>query len=237
MKDRIPEHDASWRARWEKMTGSLNAADEGQLQWDRNLNPLSLLVAFVGGVLVAVICLIQNDVEGKWFIAAAIGAIGVAIVALWPSRPAEASRAGVPGALGQVGVLPALDGRLPAAEGRSARHARALEADPDLRSGLRHRGPNDQVRADPGARASELESDPGRPATSPARTSAPPSAAARSARGSRPRSRPSPPAVAEAASAAAVEAAAGAAVEAAGRRATAYSSPAAFSAVPRSWNS
>ncbi|HEY6653242.1 MAG TPA: DUF2207 domain-containing protein, partial [Solirubrobacterales bacterium] len=86
MKDRIPEHSASWRARWESMTGSLNAADEGQLEWDRNLNPLSLLVAFVGGVLVAVICLIQNNVEGKWFIAAATGAIGVAIVALWPSR-------------------------------------------------------------------------------------------------------------------------------------------------------
>ena len=68
------------------MTGSLDAADDGQLEWDRNLNPLSLLVAFVGGVLVAVICLIQNNVEGKWFIAAAIGAIGVAIVALWPSR-------------------------------------------------------------------------------------------------------------------------------------------------------
>ena len=41
MKDRIPEHSATWRARWEKMTGSLNEADEGQLEWDRNLNPLS----------------------------------------------------------------------------------------------------------------------------------------------------------------------------------------------------
>ena len=31
MKDRIPEHSATWRARWENMTGSLNEADEGQL--------------------------------------------------------------------------------------------------------------------------------------------------------------------------------------------------------------
>ena len=86
MKDRIPEHSSTWRARWEKMTGSLNAADEGQLEWDRNLNPLSLLVAVIGGVLVGAICLIQHDVEGKWFVTAVIGAVGVAIVAFWPAR-------------------------------------------------------------------------------------------------------------------------------------------------------
>jgi uncharacterized membrane protein len=86
MKDRIPEHSATWRARWEKMTGSLNSADDGQLQWDRNLNPLSLLVALIGGVLVGVICLIQNNVEHHWFVTAAIGAVGVAIVALWPAN-------------------------------------------------------------------------------------------------------------------------------------------------------
>jgi uncharacterized membrane protein len=86
MKDRIPEHSATWRARWEEMTGSLDSADEGQLEWDRNLNPLSLLVAGLGGVLVAAICLIQNNVEGKWVVTAAIGAVGVAIVALCPAR-------------------------------------------------------------------------------------------------------------------------------------------------------
>lgn len=85
MKDKIPEHSATWRARWEKMTGSLNAADEGQLEWDRNLNPLSLLVAVIGGALVGVICLIQNNVEEHWFVTAAIGAVGVAVVAFWPA--------------------------------------------------------------------------------------------------------------------------------------------------------
>jgi uncharacterized membrane protein len=85
MKDKIPEHSASWRARWEKMTGSLNAADEGQLQWDRNLNPLSTLVAVIGGVLVGAICLIQNNIEHHWLVTAAIGAAGVAIVAFWPA--------------------------------------------------------------------------------------------------------------------------------------------------------
>jgi uncharacterized membrane protein len=86
MKDRIPEHSATWRSRWEKMTGSLNAADEGQLEWDRNLNPFSLLVAAVGGIVVGAICLIQNNIEHHWFVTAAIGAVGVAIVAFSPAR-------------------------------------------------------------------------------------------------------------------------------------------------------
>ncbi len=86
MKDRIPEHNATWRARWEKMTGSLNAADDGQLQWDRNLNPLSILVAVIGGILVAAICLMQSDIEHHWIVTALIGAAGVAIVAFWPAR-------------------------------------------------------------------------------------------------------------------------------------------------------
>jgi uncharacterized membrane protein len=86
MKDRIPEHDATWRARWEKMTGSLNSADEGQLEWDRNLNPASMLAALLAGIAVAAIALIQNDVERQWFVTAAIGAVGVAVIALWPAR-------------------------------------------------------------------------------------------------------------------------------------------------------
>jgi uncharacterized membrane protein len=86
MKDRIPEHSSTWHARWESMTTSLNKADWGQLVWDRNLNPLSVLVAVIGAVLVGAICLIQNNVEHHWFVTAAIGAAGVAIVAFWPSR-------------------------------------------------------------------------------------------------------------------------------------------------------
>src|SRR4029077_18392154 len=50
MKDRIPEHSATCRSRWENMTNSLNKADWGQLVWDRNLNPLSLFIAVIGGV-------------------------------------------------------------------------------------------------------------------------------------------------------------------------------------------
>jgi uncharacterized membrane protein len=85
MKERIPKHSASWRARWEKMTASLNAADEGQLEWDRNLNPLSMIVAVIAGILVAAIALIQNNIEHHWIGTAAIGAAGVLIVFLFPS--------------------------------------------------------------------------------------------------------------------------------------------------------
>ena len=86
MKDRIPEHSATWRSRWENVTNSLNKADWGQLVWDRNLNPLSLLIAVIGGVLVGGICLIQNNIEHHWLVTAVIGAAGVAIVAFWPAR-------------------------------------------------------------------------------------------------------------------------------------------------------
>jgi uncharacterized membrane protein len=86
MKERIPKHSASWRARWEKMTESLNDADEGQLEWDRNLNPLSILIGVVAGALVAGICLVQNNIEHHWIATAAIGAAGVAVVVLFPAR-------------------------------------------------------------------------------------------------------------------------------------------------------
>ena len=38
MKDKIPEHDATWRGRWETMTSALDSVDEGHLTWDRSLN-------------------------------------------------------------------------------------------------------------------------------------------------------------------------------------------------------
>jgi uncharacterized membrane protein len=86
MKDRIPEHDAVWRSRWESMTAGLNGAEEGQLEWDRNLNPASLLLALGVLVVAAVIALAYNNVEGKWLVPAAIGLIVAIVIALWPAR-------------------------------------------------------------------------------------------------------------------------------------------------------
>ncbi|MDX6582427.1 MAG: hypothetical protein QOI10_1611 [Solirubrobacterales bacterium] len=45
MKDEIPEHSELWRGRWERMTEKLNAAEDGALVWDRNLNWARWLVA------------------------------------------------------------------------------------------------------------------------------------------------------------------------------------------------
>ena len=49
MRDRIPKHSETWRARWEQMTETLDAADEGQLEWDRNLNARGSWRAVVAG--------------------------------------------------------------------------------------------------------------------------------------------------------------------------------------------
>jgi uncharacterized membrane protein len=86
MKDRIPEHSATWRARWEKMTSSLNAADEGQLEWDRDYNGRGMLLGVIGAIVVGAICLIQNSVEHHWFVTALIGAVGPVAIFFWPSR-------------------------------------------------------------------------------------------------------------------------------------------------------
>ena len=69
----------------------------------------------IGGVLVGVICLIQNNIEHHWFVTAAIGAVGVAIVAFWPSRRLKRLAPQYRERACEVGVLPALDRRLPPA--------------------------------------------------------------------------------------------------------------------------
>ncbi|MFL5870377.1 MAG: DUF2207 family protein [Solirubrobacterales bacterium] len=73
MRDRIPKHSEVWRDRWRKMTEKLDAADEGQLGWDRDLNTgrglltLAMLIAF-GVLTVAYI-----QVEEKWLLPIALG--------------------------------------------------------------------------------------------------------------------------------------------------------------------
>ncbi len=58
MRDRIPEHSDTWRARWESMTAALNSVDEGQLAWDRNLNGAKwlLILGLAIGFTVVVLC-------------------------------------------------------------------------------------------------------------------------------------------------------------------------------------
>jgi uncharacterized membrane protein YgcG len=54
LKDRVPEHSASWRNRWEKLLESLDRAEEGEMKWDRDLSGARsalALVAFAGYVV------------------------------------------------------------------------------------------------------------------------------------------------------------------------------------------
>jgi uncharacterized membrane protein len=66
MKDRIPEHDSTWRSRWQEMTQSLNDADGGQLEWDRNLNPVAALLGLGLLIGIGVIVLAFISVEEKF---------------------------------------------------------------------------------------------------------------------------------------------------------------------------
>lgn len=47
MKDRIPEHSATWRSRWEGLTSSLDQAEEGEISWERDWAARRFLLAVV----------------------------------------------------------------------------------------------------------------------------------------------------------------------------------------------
>jgi len=86
MRDKIPQHSATWRARWESMTEALDSAEEGHLSWDRDftgfralLVPL-VLVLFIGIVL---ICIGEN---AGWVLPAAIGVVTLIVTFMWPSN-------------------------------------------------------------------------------------------------------------------------------------------------------
>lgn len=84
LRDRIPEHSSTWRARWEAMTGALNSVDEGQLAWDRNLNGAKWLL--IGGLAVAfgVVLLCDILVDEEWLAPALLGALTLFFLAVYP---------------------------------------------------------------------------------------------------------------------------------------------------------
>ena len=47
LKDRVPEHSASWRNKWESLTEALDRAEDGQLKWERDLTKARSLLALV----------------------------------------------------------------------------------------------------------------------------------------------------------------------------------------------
>lgn len=65
MKDLIPKHSEVWRGRWERMTEKLNAAEDGQLVWDRNLNPVRYAIIFGAAALQVVVGIIHASGDGS----------------------------------------------------------------------------------------------------------------------------------------------------------------------------
>ncbi|HEX2388102.1 MAG TPA: DUF2207 domain-containing protein [Solirubrobacterales bacterium] len=51
MKDRIPEHSSTWRARWQSMNGSLEDAEDGAIDWDRDYRGRRALIALTAAIL------------------------------------------------------------------------------------------------------------------------------------------------------------------------------------------
>jgi uncharacterized membrane protein YgcG len=47
LKDRVPQHSSSWRTRWEDLRQSLDRAEEGEMEWDRNLTGARTVLALV----------------------------------------------------------------------------------------------------------------------------------------------------------------------------------------------
>ena len=88
MKDKIPEHDDTWRGRWESMTSALDSAEEDQLEWDRSMNPLRWLMVPALLVLFGVIALVDVSVDedASFLIPVAVGLVTILVVMAWPSR-------------------------------------------------------------------------------------------------------------------------------------------------------
>ena len=86
MRDRIPQHDATWRGRWESMTEALDAAEEGHLSWDRDFTGLRSILVLLALILFAGIVLISLIEEGGWILPAAIGVVTFIVMVVWPGN-------------------------------------------------------------------------------------------------------------------------------------------------------
>lgn len=85
MRDQIPKHSEVWRGRWERMTEKLDAAGEGMLGWDRNLNWARWLIVLASSALIGVVVLFALAEEEPWFIAGAIGFVNLVGLSALPA--------------------------------------------------------------------------------------------------------------------------------------------------------
>jgi hypothetical protein len=86
MRDKIPKHSDVWRGRWQKMTDALDAADDGELGWDRDLNPGRGLLALAMLIAFGVVTVAYVQVEERWLLPVTIGIATLIGIFIVPAR-------------------------------------------------------------------------------------------------------------------------------------------------------
>jgi hypothetical protein len=86
MRDRIPQHSATWRGRWETMTESLNSAEEGQLTWDRDFTGVRAFLVLAVLLVFAAVTVINVSEDGGFLLPAAVGVVTFVVVIMWPRK-------------------------------------------------------------------------------------------------------------------------------------------------------
>ncbi len=151
MRDRIPEHSATWRSKWESMTAALDSVDEGQLAWDRNLNGPKWLLILGLAIGFGVIVLCDIDVNERFVTPGAIGLLTLIALAVYPWSRLKRLEPEYGERSAKWRAFERWTRDFPIAQGRPSRDPGAVEANPRLRGRVRHRRAHDRVRPHPGA--------------------------------------------------------------------------------------
>ena len=134
------------------MTEKLDAAEGGQIAWDRDLQP----GCGTGPVVIAAfgVADASSYIAGRRdssYCRSLVGVLTLFSILAVPSRRLRRVDAAHRSSEPRTGPRSSTGPRTSRASGRSAADARAVEADPRLRRRLRHRRPDDRVGPDPGA--------------------------------------------------------------------------------------
>ena len=151
MKDRIPEHSEIWRGRWERMTETLDAADEGSSSGTATSTGPRWVAGSRSSLLFAAVTLICDR---RSTTSGCCRRTAVSTAGRDRARTRDATEAGrrrTPRTQRALAGVRALDRGLPAPRRRPAGDARVVEADPRLRGRVRDGGADDQLGPDPGA--------------------------------------------------------------------------------------
>jgi uncharacterized membrane protein len=86
LRDRLPAHSETWRARWRSMTEELKDAEQGELEFDLDLSGWARLLILGVIAAFALVTIAYIDVEEKWFLPIFVGIATVIAIAAVPNR-------------------------------------------------------------------------------------------------------------------------------------------------------